>query len=111
MDCLFCKIARGEIPAQKIYEDDLSCVFKDINPVAPVHLLVIPKAHISAPGGIVPENAQIAGHLMVVAAKAAKGEGLSSFRIVGNSGEDAGQTVHHLHYHILGGRKLSWPPG
>jgi len=111
MDCIFCKIANGEIPSQNVYEDDIACVFRDIAPQAPVHMLVIPKKHISGPSEISAENAGTAGHLMMTAALAAKREGLESFRVVGNSGADAGQTVDHLHYHILGGRGLGWPPG
>ena len=104
-NCLFCKIAAGVIPSTKVYEDDLVLAFRDIAPQAPTHILVIPKEHIS---GINESNAALAGHCLAVAAKVAAAEGLENgYRIVSNCGDDAGQTVHHLHFHILGGRKLS----
>ena len=112
MSCLFCSIAEGAIPSKKVYEDDLSLVFHDIAPAAPVHLLAIPKAHIQSAADITAENAGIVAHLMVVIAKVAGEAGLENgFRVVSNCGKDAQQSVGHLHYHILGGRELAWPPG
>ena len=112
MDCLFCKIARGEIPAKKVYEDDGAVVFHDIEPKAPVHLLIIPKAHIKSAGEINQGNADIAAHLFAVIAKMAGELNLhDGFRVVTNCGKDAGQTVDHLHFHLLAGRALTWPPG
>ena len=107
-NCLFCKIAAGVIPSTKVYEDELVLAFRDIAPQAPTHILVIPKAHISGMSEVNAENAALAGHCLAGAAQVAKAEGLESgYRIVSNCGDDAGQTVHHLHFHILGGKKLS----
>lgn len=113
MDCIFCKISNGEIPVEKIYEDDSIVAFNDINPEAPVHILIIPKEHISSALEINEVNSHIVSKIFVVAAKLAKKYGISEkgFRIVTNCGEDGGQSVKHLHYHMLGGRSLSWPPG
>ena len=112
MGCLFCSIAEGSIPSKKVYEDDLALVFHDIAPVAPVHLLVIPKTHIQSAADVTPENSAVIAHLMVVIAKVAGEMGLDNgFRVVSNCGKDAQQSVDHLHYHILGGRQLAWPPG
>lgn len=112
MDCLFCKIAAGEIPSAKLYEDDQVLVFRDIDPKAPVHFLAIPKAHIGCADDITPQNSAIVGRLFEVIAQVAAKEGLKNgYRIVNNCGEDGGQTVHHLHFHVLGGRGLAWPPG
>lgn len=113
MDCLFCKIAAGEIPSTKVYEDDLVYAFRDIEPQAPVHILIIPKQHISSVNEINDENCAIVGHIFKVAAEIAKNEGVAEegYRIVTNIGENGGQTVKHLHYHMLGGRSLQWPPG
>ena len=106
-NCLFCKIAAGIIPSTKVYEDELVYAFRDIAPQAPTHILVIPKAHISGMSEVTAENAPLVGHCLAVAARIAKDEGLENgYRIVSNCGDDAGQTVHHLHFHILGGRKL-----
>ena len=106
--CIFCKIIAGEIPSTKVYEDETVYAFRDINPQAPTHILVIPREHISGMSGINEENAALAGHCLAVAAKVAAAEGLENgYRIVSNCGDDAGQTVHHLHFHILGGKKLS----
>ena len=111
MDCLFCKIA-GEIPSKKIYEDEDLLAFYDINPEAPVHFLVIPKKHIASAAELRPENSVIVAKIFVVISRIAKELGLSSgYRIVNNCGEDAGQTVQHLHFHVLAGRSLAWPPG
>ena len=107
-NCLFCKIAAGVIPSTKVYEDELVLAFRDIAPQAPTHILVIPKAHISGRSEVKAETAAQAGHCLAVAAQVAKAEGLESgYRIVSNCGADAGQTVHQLHFHILGGKKLS----
>ena len=107
-NCLFCKIAAGVIPSTKVYEDDLVLAFRDIAPQAPTHILVIPREHISGISGINESNAALAGHCLAVAARIAKDEGLENgYRIVSNCGDDAGQTVHHLHFHLLGGKKLS----
>ena len=112
MDCLFCKIAAGEIPSTKVYEDQQVFAFKDIDPQAPFHVLIIPKEHIASAAEITPENSQIVAHIFEVAAQIAKEHQLGKgFRIVTNCGEEGGQTVGHLHYHMLAGRNLSWPPG
>ncbi|EME30837.1 Histidine triad nucleotide-binding protein 1 [Galdieria sulphuraria] len=110
-DTIFGKIARKEIPADIIYEDDWCLAFRDINPQAPFHALVIPKKPISQLSTAQPEDQSLLGHLMLVAPKVAKQEGLQSFRLVVNDGKDACQSVYHLHLHILGGRSLGWPPG
>lgn len=105
-DCLFCKIAAGEIPAKKVYEDDLVLAFHDIAPQAPTHILVIPKAHIPSAAHITPENSHLVAHCFEVIAKLGS-ELEGGFRVVSNCGEHAGQTVKHLHFHILGGGQLS----
>ena len=107
-DCLFCKIIAGIIPSTKVYEDETVFAFRDIAPQAPTHILVIPKAHISSCNGITPENSAVVAHIFEVIPQIAKAEGLENgYRVVSNCGDDAGQTVHHLHFHILGGKKLS----
>lgn len=113
MDCLFCKIIKGEIPSSKVYEDELVYAFRDIEPQAPVHILIIPKQHIASANELNEENSAIVGHIFNVAAKIAKSEGIAEggYRIVNNCGADGGQTVGHLHFHMLGGRSLQWPPG
>ena len=112
MDCLFCKIAGGDIPADKVYEDEEILVFRDIAPQAPVHLLAIPKAHIQSAAQIDQGNAGIIAHLFATLAKIAAQQKLEDgFRIVANCGRDGGQTVGHLHFHLLAGRALGWPPG
>lgn len=112
MDCIFCKIINGELPSKKIYEDDLVYVFEDIAPAAPIHYLLIPKEHISSAKEITPENSHIIAHIYEVVAKLAKDLKLEDgFRIVNNCGEMAGQTVFHIHFHLLAGRKLEWPAG
>lgn len=113
MDCLFCKIIAGEIPSSKVYEDDLVYAFNDISPAAPTHVLIIPKKHISSANELNEENAAIVSHIFLVAAKIAKRLGIAEngYRIVNNCGKDGGQTVGHLHFHLLGGRNLGWPPG
>ncbi|MBU5669945.1 histidine triad nucleotide-binding protein [Peptoniphilus sp. MSJ-1] len=112
MDCLFCKIIAGEIPSEKLYEDELVYVFKDINPEAPVHFLVIPKEHINSTDELDEAHKELVGHVFLVAKKVAHDEGLTNgYRIVNNCKEDGGQTVNHLHFHVLGGRSMQWPPG
>ena len=107
-DCLFCKIIAGEIPSAKVYEDDSVFAFRDIAPQAPTHILVIPKAHISGCNGVTPENSGVVAHIFEVIPQIAAAEGLTGgYRVVSNCGDDAGQTVHHLHFHILGGQKLA----
>jgi len=110
-DTLFAKIARGELPADIVYEDDLALAFRDINPQAPSHLLVIPRKPIERLSYAEDADAELLGHLMGVARKVAAQEGLADFRVVVNDGAGAGQTVFHLHLHVLGGRPLGWPPG
>lgn len=111
-DCLFCKIVNGEVPSKKVYEDELVYVFEDIAPTAPVHYLVIPKEHISGASEITSENSAIVARIFEVIAKLAKDHDLKDgFRIVNNCGEMAGQTVFHMHFHLLAGRKLEWPAG
>ncbi len=113
MDCLFCKIINGDIPSDKVYEDDKVFAFKDINPEAPVHILIIPKKHISSANDLTSENAEVVSHIFLVAGKLAKDLGFAEngYRIVNNCGTDGGQTVGHLHFHVLAGRNLGWPPG
>ena len=113
MDCLFCKIINGDIPCSKVYEDETVLAFRDIEPQAPTHILIIPKEHIKSAAEITCENSAVIAHIFEVAAKIAKDEGIaeSGYRIVNNCGEDGGQTVGHLHFHLLGGRSLQWPPG
>lgn len=112
MDCIFCKIINGEIPSNKVYEDELVYAFYDIDPKAPVHILIIPKQHIISAAYIDDSNAQVVAHMFEVIAKIAKELKLNnSFRVVTNAGDSAGQTVPHLHFHLLGGRDFSWPPG
>lgn len=107
-DCLFCKIAAGEIPSTKVYEDETILAFRDINPQAPTHILVIPKAHIPSAAGVTEENSSVVAHIFSVIPQIAGAEHLENgFRIVSNCGPDAGQTVPHLHFHILGGRELA----
>lgn len=110
-DCLFCKIIAGEIPSNKVYEDDLCYAFYDIAPQAPTHFLVIPKAHITSAAAVTAENSAVVGHIFEVIAKLTKDLGVESFRVVSNIGEQAGQSVFHLHFHVLGGRDMTWPPG
>ncbi|MBE6884511.1 MAG: histidine triad nucleotide-binding protein [Ruminococcaceae bacterium] len=112
MDCIFCKIAAGEIPSNKVFEDDQVLAFYDLDPQAPVHFLVIPKEHISGADQITAENSGVVAHIFEVIAKVTAELGLTGgFRVVTNCGEDGGQTVGHLHFHVLGRRSLAWPPG
>ena len=107
-NCLFCKIIGGAIPSTKVYEDETVFAFRDINPQAPTHVLVVPKAHIADCNGIHADNAAVVAHIFEVIPAIAKAEGLDNgFRVVSNCGDDGCQSVHHLHFHILGGRKLS----
>ena len=110
-DCLFCKIIAGDIPSNKVYEDDLCYAFNDIAPQAPVHFLVIPKAHIASVSGVNEENSAVVAHIFEVIAKLTKEKGIESYRVVSNIGEQAGQSVPHLHFHVLAKRSLAWPPG
>ena len=109
--CLFCEIAAGRIPSTCLYEDEDVFVFKDINPQAPVHFLVIPKQHIASAIELNEENCAVVGHIYAVIAKIAKELGFDSYRVVANCGEQAGQSVFHLHFHVLSGRDMTWPPG
>jgi histidine triad (HIT) family protein len=112
MACLFCKIIAGEIPSKKVFEDDLTYAFRDINPQAPTHVLVVPRKHIASLAVASAEDQELLGYLHLVAARIANSEGLSKgFRTVINTGPDGGQTVDHLHVHLLGGRAMLWPPG
>ena len=111
MSGIFTKIINREIPADIVYEDEHCLAFKDINPQAPVHVLLIPKKEIASAQEVQPEDKELMGHLMTKIPEIAKKLNLSTYRLVANTGEDAGQTVFHLHIHILGGRKLTWPPG
>ena len=108
MNCLFCKIIAGDIPSNKVYEDDKILAFRDIAPQAPTHILVVPKTHIADCNGISAENADVVAHIFSVIPQIARAEGLENgYRVVSNCGPDAGQTVQHLHFHILGGKQLS----
>ena len=112
MPCLFCKIVAGEIPSKKVFEDDLTYAFRDINPQAPTHVLVVPRKHIASLAETDAADQELIGYLHLVAARIAGREGLSNgFRTVINTGADGGQTVDHLHVHLLGGRAMGWPPG
>ena len=110
-DTVFGRILRGEIPCDQVYADALCIAFRDVQPQAPVHLLVIPREPIPQLADAGPEHQQLLGHLLLVAAQVAAEQGLSSWRTVINSGAEAGQTVFHLHVHVIGGRPLAWPPG
>ena len=108
MNCLFCKIVAGEIPSTKVYEDDQILAFRDIAPQAPTHILVIPKCHIPSVDGVTAENSAVVAHIFETIPTIAAAEKLENgYRVVSNCGDDAGQTVHHLHFHILGGKALS----
>ena len=111
-DCLFCKIIKGEIPSTKVYEDETVFAFRDIDPQAPTHILVIPKQHIKSAAEVTAENSAVILHIFEVIAKLAEQEGLTNgFRVVNNCGDSAGQTVKHLHFHLMGGRDFTWPAG
>lgn len=104
--CLFCEIVVGNIPSTKVYEDDMILAFMDINPVAPVHIVVVPKLHIENVNGITEENSKYVSHIFEKIPEIAKSQGIDSYRVINNCGEDAGQSVMHLHFHIVGGTKL-----
>ncbi|WP_158749076.1 histidine triad nucleotide-binding protein [Acidobacterium sp. S8] len=112
MDCIFCKIIAGTIPSKKLYEDDRAFAFADIDPKAPVHVLIVPKKHIPSLAEAESGDEALLGHLQLVAKQLAAEHNLSNgYRTVLNSGEEAGQTVFHLHLHLIGGRQMNWPPG
>ena len=110
MDCIFCKIANGEIPTNKVYEDELVYAFRDIAPQAPVHVLIIPKKHIESAQALTAEDDALLCHMFACARKIAESEGVaaSGYRLITNVGDDAGQSVHHLHLHLIGGKTLKW---
>jgi histidine triad (HIT) family protein len=110
-ECLFCRIASGEIPSRRVFEDDRIYAFEDIAPKAPTHVLVVPKKHIARLAEAGADDATLIGEVVARAAAIAKDRGLEHYRLVVNNGEGAGQSVFHLHFHLLGGRGFSWPPG
>lgn len=112
-ECIFCKIVAGEIPANKVYDDEQVLAFNDINPQAPTHVLVIPKRHIESLATATADDNQLLGHLLTTASQLARDLGLAErgYRVVFNIGQDGGMAVYHLHAHILGGRRMAWPPG
>lgn len=112
MDCIFCKIANGEIPSKKVYEEESVVAFYDLDPQAPTHILVIPKEHIASAAEITPENSAVVAHIFEVIAKLSKELDMKDgFRVVSNCGESAGQSVKHLHFHVMSGRAFTWPAG
>ena len=112
-ECIFCKIVKGEIPCTKVFEDESVLCFKDINPQAPFHVIIIPKKHISSLNELNEEDSSLASHILFVCRDIACKFGIdkTGYRVVINCGEDGGQTVKHMHFHLLGGRNLTWPPG
>jgi histidine triad (HIT) family protein len=112
-DCLFCGVVEGKIKGNIVYQDDSVVAFKDINPKAPVHVLIIPRRHVAGVLDLAADDGAVIGHIFEIAARLAREQGIagSGFRVVVNSGADAGQSVFHLHYHLLGGRRMTWPPG
>lgn len=112
-ECIFCKIINGEIPCSKVFEDDKILAFNDINKEAPTHVLIIPKEHIASVNELNEDNVDVIGHIFLKAKEIAKKLGIAEdgYRIVNNCGKNGGQTVGHIHYHLLGGRELQWPPG
>ena len=112
-NCLFCRISRGEVPAEIVHEDDLVLAFRDINPKAPTHILLIPRQHMTSAADLGEDDGPMLGRLFATAAQLARDAGVADrgFRLVTNSGPAAGQSVDHLHFHLLGGRSMSWPPG
>lgn len=111
-DCIFCKIAEGEVPSTKVYEDDRIVCFHDADPQAPVHVLIIPKKHIPSMDDLTEEDGELVAHIMLKIKDIARDLGLKNgYRVVNNCGEDGFQTVKHLHFHLLGKRKMTWPPG
>jgi histidine triad (HIT) family protein len=112
MSCIFCKIIDGSIPSTAVYQDELCYAFADLNPQAPVHVLVAPRKHISSLDETDQNDGALLGHLLLVAAKIAQSKGLAKgYRVVVNTGKDGGQSVDHIHVHLLGGRPMAWPPG
>lgn len=113
MDCLFCKIVSGEIPAEILYQDEQVLAFRDISPQAPTHILIIPKRHITTINDIAEEDATLIGQMVLTAKKLAAQEGLAEdgYRLAMNCNENGGQSVYHIHLHLLGGRRMTWPPG
>jgi histidine triad (HIT) family protein len=110
-DCLFCKIAAGEIPSDRVYEDDAAVVFRDINPKSPTHVLAIPRRHIASVANLTDADGELLAALFGALRHVAEEAGLRAYRIVTNVGAESGQSVFHLHFHLLGGRSMSWPPG
>ena len=112
-DCLFCKIINGDIPSTKVYEDDKMLAFRDIDPQAPEHVVIVPKAHIASANEITSENAEYIAHIWTKIPEIAKMLGVdeNGYRVVNNCGKDGGQTVHHIHFHLMGGREFGWPAG
>lgn len=112
-DCIFCRIVGGELPSSIVHEDDRAVAFRDVNPQAPVHVLVVPRRHVESVEQLTKEDLELAGHLLLVARNVARAEGLADggYRVVANVGDRGGQTVDHLHLHVLGGRRMTWPPG
>lgn len=111
-DCIFCKIGKKEIPSTVVYEDEHLLAFKDLNPVAPVHVLIIPKVHMNSLNAVTPDHVTLMGHLLSTVKTIARECGIpEGYRLVSNCGIEAGQTVEHLHFHLVGGRPMQWPPG
>lgn len=112
-NCVFCKIASGEIPAPHVAEDEVAVAFNDLNPMAPVHVLVVPKAHVQSLSAVGPDGWPMTAHLFKLADQVARARGLGErgYRCVVNTGDEGGQVVQHLHLHVLGGRRMNWPPG
>ena len=111
-DCIFCRIAAGEIPSEMVYQDEQLVAFRDLNPQAPVHILIIPRAHLASLADARPEHGPVLGQVLLAAGEIARQEGIAEgYRVVNNCGESAGQTVFHVHFHVLGGRDMGWPPG
>ena len=113
MDCLFCKIIAGEIPSTKVYEDDMMLAFRDIEPQAPEHIVIVPKAHIESANNITAENVKYISHIWSKIPEIAKSLNIAEdgYRVVNNCGKNGGQTVNHLHFHLMGGREFGWPAG
>lgn len=109
--CVFCRIASGEIPSQKVWESERLFAFRDLQPQAPTHLLVVPRKHVTSLAAAGAEDAAVLGELQLAAGEIARKNNIDSFRFVTNAGAEAGQSVSHLHYHLLAGRKMAWPPG
>ena len=111
-DCIFCKIVDGDIPSEQVYHDEELIAFRDLNPQAPVHILIIPRKHIDSVADAGPEDAKLLGQILLAAGTIAEQQGTGkNFRVVTNRGEQAGQSVFHVHFHLLGGRAMEWPPG